>query len=329
MIDTIGVQYPISIDKKFLSPPWGYERKPTKRGFISRYRLAVPAQNGCQVTYRYIPCTPIGTPLLQVEFSLPHLIYGNNVSMVYAIEGAINQANRMLPNVPGIPALDLWGGLLYRLDICWNFQVGKLVPFYIQALQRLDFTRRKTRPYSSQGVQYVNNQVALKFYNKEQCDIDKRLPINPAAKGVLRLEVTLRKTVVKRITGVKYPTLRNISIDLALDTLENELQRLGMLNRSIGTYDTTLARLCETYGTDAGFCYFGALAARVEYPSRETVISASGIHPRALDRRLKKVLAAGLSLTMTKANEPLPLLIIDRNVVDERPLTELVSQSTE
>ena len=71
------------------------------------------------------------------------------------------------------------------------------------------------------------------------------------------------------------------------------------------------------YGTDAGFCYFGALAARVEYPSRDTVVAASGVHPRTMDRRLKKVLAAGLPLTMTKADEPLPPLIIDRHMVME------------
>ena len=90
---------------------------------------------------------------------------------------------------------------------------------------------------------------------------------------------------------------------------------MEIFGRSIGTYDTTLKQLCDTYGTDAGFCYFGALAACVEYPSRDSVVSASAIHPRALERRLKKVLDAGLPLTMTKADKPLPPLIIDRDWV--------------
>jgi len=245
-------------------------------------------------------------------------VFGDNVYMVYDIEGAINQANLFLLSIPGIPGIDIWEGILYRLDICYNFQVGRLVPFYIQDLLPLEIPRRKTRPYTNQGVQYGNKQVALKLYSKEQYYIDKKLPVNPDARGILRLEVTLRRNAIKQLTGKKYPTLRDITIELALDALESELQRLGLLNRSIGTYDTTLEKLCERHGTDAGFCYFGALAARVEYPSRETVIAASGIHPRTLDRRLKKVLAVGMPLTMTKADEPLPPLTIDRKMISEK-----------
>jgi hypothetical protein len=317
VLDTICVQYTIKIAKEFLSN-WDYEKRQKKGSYSFVYKLVIPTQNGCGVTYRYVPRTPAGYPLLQVEFSLPHLVFGDNTNLICGLEGAINQANLMRPDVPGIPQLDLWKGTLYRLDIYYNFQDGRLVPFYIQALLPLEIARRKTRPYTNQGVQYGNKQVALKLYSKEQCYIDKKLPINPDAKGVLRSEVTLRRNAVKRLTGKKYPTLRGITIELAVGALENELQRLGLLNRSIGTYDTTLEKLCEIYGTDAGFCYFGALAARVEYPSRETVIAASDIHPRTMDRRLKKVLAAGLPLTMTKADEPLPPLIIDREMIMEK-----------
>jgi hypothetical protein len=314
MIDTICVQYPIQIAKEFLST-WGYEKKENKGGYSSLYRLVFIIQNGCCITYRFIPRTFLGYPLLQVEFSLPHLVYGDNTNLISDLEGAINQANRLLPDIPGIPYIDLWIGLLYRLDICYNFQVGELVPYYIRALFPLKFPRRYTRPYSDQGVQYGNNQAALKLYDKEKWYVNKKMPINPDAQGVLRLEVTLRKAAIKRLTGTKYPSLHDISIELALDALESELRRLGLLDRAIGTYNTTLSRLCERYGTDAGFCYFGALAANVEYPNREMIISASGIHPRTLDRRLKKILAAGIPLTMTKTDEPLPPLTIDRDMV--------------
>lgn len=178
------------------------------------------------------------------------------------------------------------------------------------------------RPYSNQGIQWGNKQASLKFYNKERWYADNKLPNNPDARGILRLEITLRKGAVKRLTGQKYPSLHDITIEMALDALERELGLLSLLNRSIGTYDSTLSTLCEIYGTDAGFCYFGALAAKVEYPDRNTVVAASGIHPRSLDRRFKKVLAAGLPLTMTKTEEPLPALSIDREMV-----MEMVKQS--
>lgn len=317
MIDTIGVQYPISISKDILWSSWGYEREPKRRGFYSRWKLEVPMQNGCVVTYLYFPHTITGYPLIQVEFSLSHLVYGDNFYLVFNLEEVINRANHLLPIVPGIPELDLWKGILYRLDVCYNFQVGRLVPFYIKAVQPLVFSRRHPRPYSNQGFQWGNKQTSLKIYNKELWYIGKKLPLNPGAKGVLRSEVTLRRNAVKKLTGKKHPSLHDITIEITLNTLESELSRLGLLNRSIGTYDTTLSILCEIYGIDAGFCYFGALAANVEYPNRETILAASGIHPRTLDRRLKKVLAAGLPLTMTKTEQPLPALTIDRNMVME------------
>ena len=96
------------------------------------------------------------------------------------------------------------------------------------------------------------------------------------------------------MTGKKSPTLRDITIDILLDECEQELAQLGLLNRSIGTYDTALKTLCDNFGTDAGFSYFGALCAKITYPSRETIVTASGIHPRTLDRRIKKVLSADL-----------------------------------
>jgi hypothetical protein len=71
MIDTIGVQYPIPVDKDFLST-WGYEREPKKRENTLRYMLVVPAQNGHEVTDRHIPCTITRSPFF------PDVITGGN-----------------------------------------------------------------------------------------------------------------------------------------------------------------------------------------------------------------------------------------------------------
>jgi hypothetical protein len=317
-MDTIGVQFPISIKQDHLQC-WEYERKQKKNGSRSRYLLNIKTDNGCVVTYIYIPYTIGGYSILQVEFSLSHLVFEDNIYMVYDLKSAINQANSLLPNVPGIPKLDLWRGMLYRLDIPYNFQVGRLVPFYIKAAQSLELPRHKTRPYSKQGCQWANSQGALKIYDKERWYSDNRMLVNPDSQGILRLEDTLRKNKIKRLTHEKYPTLHDITIEMELDALEDELNQIALLNRSIGTYDTTMSKLREVYGDgDAAFCYFGVLVAKVEYPNRDTIIAASGIHPRALDRRLKKILDAGLPLTMTKCDEPLPALTIDREAVMAR-----------
>ena len=319
MLDTIGVQYPTPISKDDLIS-WRHEEIPTAKGSISNYRLVVKGFNATELTFRYRPYSYNRLPLTQIEFSLPHLVFGDNVRMIYDIQSAIDNANRMLPIVPGMQKLDLWQGTLFRLYVCYNHDVGNLVPFYIKALRPLEFTRRKTRPYASQGVQYGNKQVSLKMYDKERWYIDMKLPANPDAHGILRQETTYRRVALKKLTGMTNPTMHDITLEILVDVLENELQCLGLLNRSIGSYDTTLAKLCKTYGTDVGFCYFGALAAGVEYPNRETIVTISGIHPRSLERRLKKVLATGLPLTMTKTNEPLPPLTIDRKKIIENAM---------
>jgi len=305
MIDTLGVWFLIPISKAVLES-WGFERHPKGKYFNMHYRLNISVGNGAVVTFTYLPYSYLRAPMLNLEFSLPHLLVGNNIHLVSNIEQAVAQANECLPKVEGIPVLNLWDGVLYRLDVCYDHKVGDLVPFYIQALQALEYSRRSTLPYTSQGVQYKNQQVTTKFYDKH------KESGNPAALGILRQETSLRKVAIKKLTGLKRPTLRDITMDLTLDALEDNLRALNLSGRSIGTYDTSLQTLCDAYGTDAGFCYFGALAAIVEYPSRDVVTSASGIHPRALDRRLKKVINAGLPLTLTRNKQPLPPLVIER-----------------
>ena len=308
MIDTIGIQFPFAIKKTNLNG-WEYFNGGKKNGFVIWHRLSIPTSNGAEVTYTYYPYVLHGLPLLKIEFSLPHLLYGNNISLVVDLKAGLDKANKILPHVPGIPAFDIWEGELYRIDFCYNHHVGEQVPWYIPPLQHLEISRRKTGPYTSEGVEYFNKQVSSKFYNKE------KESKNLLAHGILRQETTHRKAAVKRLTGQKHPTLKDIATEMPFDKLEGDLKVLGLDNRSIGSYDSTLKLLCAIYGSAAGLYYFGLLTARVEFPSREIVSSECRIHPRSLDRRLKKILEAGSPLTLTNAIHPLPPLVIDRKMV--------------
>ena len=87
--------------------------------------------------------------------------------------------------VTGIPKVNLWFGILARLDVCYNHKVGELVPYYIDALQSLEYSRRKTGPWTTEGVQYKNKQMSTKFYDKE------KESGNSEAYGILRQETTL------------------------------------------------------------------------------------------------------------------------------------------
>jgi hypothetical protein len=315
MIDTIGFLFRIKIPKSNLDG-WGYLESRRGRGFTIQHQLVVKAKNGAPVAYTYLPYVLNGLPLLKVEFSLPHLVLGSNVAMVYNIEQAINLANVLLPDVPGIPKLDLWDGVVCRLDICYNHQVGDPVPYFIQALKSLEYPRRETITYSRGGVVFKNKQVLTKFYGKEK----ERLEIGDEggaelARGILREETSLGRKHIKKLAGKKEPILRDINLDMLITVLEEDLKALNLLDVSIGTADTTLEKLIEKYGELEGAIYEAYLRKKLVIPSNEELARMLKMNPRTLERRIAKILEAGIPLTITKSEEPLPPLVIDRELI--------------
>ena len=305
MIDTIGLNFlHVNIPESCYSewPDAGHKRKTS---YINKwYRQTIYMLNSAPITFIYFSITR----QLKIEFSLPHVIYGSNIQMIDNITELIDVASSKLPTITGVPNVDLWNGALYRLDVCYNHQVGELVPYYVDALQPLEFSHRKTKPYTSQGVQYQSKSVTSKFYNKE------KESSNSAAWGILRQETTLRREKIKKMTDKKNPTLHDLTPDLLFQALEDDLNTLDLLGRSIGTADTTLSQLCKSEGELAGIFYYGLLHADVSL-TKDRLNSATMSHPRSLNRRLKKIVDAGMPLTITKHIEPLPPLVIDRNCI--------------
>lgn len=314
MIDTIGLTYPISIPKDSLNS-WDYGKKYQENSFFITYNLQVYAENGTSITYRYHPYSKLCTPLLKLEFSLPRLIYGDNLYMIFNIPEATCEANQKLPSIPGVPDLDLRKGKLHRLDICHNFQVAEFVPYYIDSLQHLEYSRRRTEPYSTRGVQFRNKQTCLKFYDKERSYIDKNVPVNPEAKGVLRMEATLKKDKIKKLTDKENPNIEDIYIESLTYYMDLELKKLGLYCRSIGTYDTTLPELCQTFGWKKGVNLYGFMVSMESYPTIDAFLDATGMEKRSCYRYLKNIKDGGYPLTITKNEKPLPPLTIDREAI--------------
>jgi hypothetical protein len=308
MIDTLGVNFfNISIPPSELTS-WDYHKIAKK---YSYYRKIVYPINDSCIQLDYYP----KNQFLRMEFSLPNLVYGNNIQQLFDISGALDNANKAIDKIPELPKIDLWDGVLFRLDVYYNHNLEQLVPYFIKALKFLDMPRRETLPYPS-GVVFKNGQKATKFYDKEL----ERLANNDksgalSAQGILRQEITFRKKALIAILGKKKPTLRDISIDLLLDILENDLQELGVFGSSIGTRTTIAEKLCDEYGPLAGVYYVGILVLKIEVPNEEIVCSLIQKHPRTLDRQLKKILDASVPLTFTDTDEPLPPLVIDRSLI--------------
>ena len=318
MIDTIGIEFESVYIPKNVYSAWTDENHHRiKKYTVSRYGFTKYLQNGSSIRYTYYP--NLKYDLLKVEFSLPNLIYGNNVQQISNINEAINTVNTFLPNINGIPTLDLWAGTLYRLDVCYNFQVNDLVPWYIKALTSLEYPYRRTRPYTSQGVQYQNDQVVLRVYDKarERKDLEDASGAL-AANGYLRIEVELKKKYLKKLTKCSKPNLDSISLDWACEVIENEMKKLNLLGNSIGTFDSTLKILREKYGSWEALALVGLTHAKRQYLTTELLAQDVGLHPNSIGRHIQKKLADnGIPPTLTENSEPLPPLTIDRVLANE------------
>jgi hypothetical protein len=102
-----------------------------------------------------------------------------------------------------------------------------------------------TLVYPNKTVIFEHDHGGAEFYDKSRERLDKHDKKGAeAARGILRQEITLRKKALDKLTGKKWPTLRDITIDCLIDALEGNLQQLGIFERSIGTKKTTLNKLC-------------------------------------------------------------------------------------
>jgi len=118
MIDTIGLRFSISLDPATVHA-WGEKSHKRAKGGGYFFRLfQAISDKGAPVNYNYYPYANGGSPFLYVEFSLPHLVLGSNVYMLFNFRDTVDLANGMLPDVASIPKLDLWDGILTRLDVC-------------------------------------------------------------------------------------------------------------------------------------------------------------------------------------------------------------------
>lgn len=165
MIDTIGLRFNEYVDLGVCNL-WHDDSEDRGKGKTIRYKLIKRSDNGAPIKYNYYPYANHGAPFLYIEFSLPRLLYGSNVFMICDIEWAVNQANLMLPEILGVPKINLWEGILTRLDVCYNFDVGELVKEYITAMGTLLYPNRKREIYPSQGITFQTDNSSIKIYDK-------------------------------------------------------------------------------------------------------------------------------------------------------------------
>ena len=302
MLDTIRVKYPIVPTKEQLEY-WRHNLSRTQEGVSQKYIYNYMLDEA-MLKYTYIPTDYSGNPLLMLELSLPKLLFGNNYQMILGIDSTIKMGNLLMRDIPHAPNLDLAEGILIRLDICYNHQVGDLVDDYIKALGLLDYPHRRTKYHRNEGVEYRAKHKTTKFYNKE------REAKMSEAKGLLRQELTLMNSKdIQKLLGIKKPTLTDITKNFVVEQLESDLEKLRLLGNSIHTRDTALVALCQAHGDMAGLYYYGLLLSKLD-KSKKEIANNIQKHPRTIDRKLRKIVDAGIPLTLTEKDEPLPPLEI-------------------
>ncbi len=304
MLDTVRVKFPIyPTDEQLKNWTLRITKSPTGERNAYIYN---PIVGETALRFTYFPADYNGKPMLTLEASLPKLVLDNNYQMLGSIEGTIKIVNMMLSDVPHIPKLDIAEGILIRLDICYNHQVGDAVDDYIKALCNLDYPHRRTKGHRHEGVEYRAKHKTTKFYNKEHESgfIE--------ARGILRQEITmLNPKDIQKFLHKPKPTLLDVSYEQIADELRSDLTKLGLLNNSIADQNTALKKLCAEHGEFAGFYYHSLLINKMN-KSKKRIARESKMHPRSLDRKLRKiVLDTGIPLTLTDRKEPLPPLSID------------------
>jgi len=244
-------------------------------------------------------------PLLLIEMSLPKLVYGNNIQEIFSTSRAIEKGNQIIGQYSHIPRVDLNEGILYRIDLCHNFQVGAYVSEWIRQLYKLEYPRRKTKPYyPSQGVQYFSKRASLSFYNKEdECK-------NVSAHGILRMEASYRdKNQIGKLVGKSLATIGDFTSEGVVSHLNGLLQKLGIKDQAPADSLGALRILMNQYSSEQAVRLNGFLMARQIASSKE--LKAMGMVKQTISRSTKQIRAAGLSMCVADNVFPLPKLVIN------------------
>jgi len=311
MIDTVSVWVPISPTLRQLSNwtshSYYFPNSQSRGNFYKQARV----NESATATFVYFPPNPprYPYPRLSIEVSLPKVLFGNNVQMLstrFQLDEAIDRLNLCISQIPWLPTLDVRTGILRRLDIAYNHQVGTYVQDYARALQKLDYPYRKTLPYLHEGVQFKSRVHITKFYDKHrECSL-------PTAQGILRQETTLRPTYyIERKLGMQYPTLMDLSFTWLAQILEKDLKRLHLENNILTDRSTANVVLVQKYGWSQANKLTGYLAVR-QSMSKDQLL-ANGANSHTVRKYDNLISDAGISLALIDEGMSLPPLKIKGN----------------
>ena len=285
---------------------------PPKSGMDCEFFFHSKGDEGGSFSATYRPKAFRNVDQFLVEMSLPKLVLGNNWTMLDDLCEAIVAADRALrhPALPELPSVaDM---AVSRLDLCWNFQVGELLPYYIDALSKLDYARRTKARFNSQTVEFRARSSKTKFYDK-RAEAGKDCP-----PGILRMELTLHRAraVKKAFDSTRPIYFGRLEPAVLRAVLVRELETLGIADKPFATVNEAAAVLRATYGPSRGAYRFMVLQ-MYQTRDRDQIALELGISRNLVNEYLADVEKAGLPLAISEAKASLPPLTIP--ILDTEP----------
>lgn len=163
---------------------------------------------------------------LFVEFSVPKLLFGNNIDLAFFsdILKTLRKVEKTLSDYLTLKDCTVWE--VMRLDLCRYIKSDN--PYRdIHMFQMLDYPRQKKYIYDT-SVMFVGRSYSSKFYIKEdeyfkhdfkeisKYDLSLAYNILAKSKNKIRFEVGYRSQALKQILGLQCVTIQDI-LDKELD----------------------------------------------------------------------------------------------------------------
>ena len=247
------------------------------------------------------------------ECSLPKLLHGENVTLIHQTDlpAAFSKVSEYVSDAAGVAA-DVAGWNLSRVDFCFAWSVGDLLPLYLEAVGRLHLSRHNRQGVNDESVTWYSRGGKVLFYDKHK---ESKLD---AARGVLRLEAVVRDT--HYLSGDKHKMRNELALNgsrRASDVLTDEvskvvldyfLERLGLSrDKPIMSRAGLLGRMVKEFGvTSAEKLWFFAQVYEL-YGAK----LADGLYKRKTFYRRRKALAeAGMLTWHNRTDVVLPALTV-------------------
>lgn len=162
-------------------------------------------------------------PMLRIYLSPPNILFGCSHQSVNVSEliTAIPIFDHLIHKHPIFSNLEsISYAQLVRFDACHNFQVGTLIPDYLDVIKKAEFGKKKKNIYDT-SVQFISSEETISIYDK------KEICKHPEAFGLLRIEDQIKKAnLVQEILGKEFPTIHDLSDELLIGLIQKVLDTL-------------------------------------------------------------------------------------------------------